>query len=288
MKREFICAQLEKMGIPECGFEILQDKAGVAVARVFSGDASVILKCFEDIPSRREIANYRLLESLSIPTLRIIDSSDAAMLMEDMSREGVYRLAEEADMRDADIAGKLAVWYRKLHDAGFAYVKEHGAGMYSEADLFSRENVERVKRLSHTENNPVWNLLEANFERIRNAIDMTPMTITYNDFYYTNMAVARDGKSAIMFDYNLLGKGHVYSDMRNVLSSLSAEAGEAFIEAYGAYDTGAEKSIDNVISPIVTLHMAYQREIFPKWAQESLDRLKNGYDGDIEKFIEMI
>ena len=35
-------------------------------------------------------------------------------------------------------------------------------------------------------------------------------TLTYNDFYYTNMMVAKDKSSALMFDYNLLGKGYVY------------------------------------------------------------------------------
>ena len=37
-------------------------------------------------------------------------------------------------------------------------------------------------------------------------------TLTYNDFYYTNLAVLKDGTSAIMFDYNLLGKGYAYAD----------------------------------------------------------------------------
>ena len=72
-----------------------------------------------------------------------------------------------------------------------------------------------------------------------------------------------------MFDYNLLGKGFVYTDLRNVTYSLSPEAGEAFLEEYGSFPT-EEILLDDVVSPIVALHMAFGRETFPAWGEEAL------------------
>lgn len=285
MNNDFVSEQLALMGISGARYDILRSKDGVTVVRVYTEDGARILKCFEDIPSRREISNYRLLRESGIPTLHIYEETEAALLMEDMEGQSGYRLAEEADMADTDVARKLAAWYRKLHEAGFAYVRAHGEGMYSETELFCEENIAEVRRRSGAQGLPVWRLIEENYERIRDIIRSTPMTLTYNDFYYTNMAVARDGSSAIMFDYNLLGKGHVYSDMRNVLSSLSEEAGRAFTDAYGPYDANVEKLIDDAISPIVTLHLAYGRREFPGWARESLEHLKNGYEDDIIRLL---
>lgn len=80
------------------------------------------------------------------------------------------------------------------------------------------------------------------------------------------MVVAKDTSSALMFDYNLLGKGYAYTDVRNILSSLSEEAGKAFLDEYGAFDP-MEKALDDVVSVVVTLYLACQRDVFPLWAQ---------------------
>ena len=285
MNSEFLIDQLAKLGINPEKYDVLQDKDGVTVARVFENDRSVILKCFEDEASRREMTNYRLLSELSVPTLNVLGMSDAAFVMEDIAVAGKYRLATEADMADVRVAKKLAEWYRKLHDSGKAYVAEHGAAIYSETGLFTFENIEYVMYKSGTQEKPVWRLIQDNYERIMAFINNTPMTLTYNDFYYTNMAVARDDSTAIMFDYNLLGKGHAFSDMRNVQYSLSKEAAAAFKEAYGEHDFRTEILIDDAVSPVVTLYMAYQRASFPGWAQESLKHVCGGYIGAIEQLL---
>jgi len=285
MNSDLFEQQLKLLGISSNGMEVLQDKAGITVARVCTPEGLRVLKCFEDMPSRREISNYRLLGELGIPTLRIFAATEAALLMEDMSSGGEYRMAAEADMADVQVAERLAGWYRRLHDKGFEYVKNCGSSMYSETDLFSMQNIENVMARSGTGSLPVWKLVMDNYKAIRNAIVNTPMTLTYNDFYYTNMAVARDGSSAIMFDYNLLGRGHVYSDMRNVCSSLSDEAGEAFRLAYGEHDMLIEKLIDDAVSPVVTLHLAYQRSVFPSWAGETLNDINGGYSEAIERLL---
>ena len=95
------------------------------------------------------------------------------------------------------------------------------------------------------------------------------------------MVVAKDKSAALMFDYNLLGKGYAYTDVRNVLSSLSEEAGKAFLDEYGMLDP-VEKALDDVVSVVVTLHLACQRDVFPWWAQALLDELNTTFIKKIE------
>ena len=95
------------------------------------------------------------------------------------------------------------------------------------------------------------------------------------------MVVAKDKSSALMFDYNLLGKVYAYTDVRNVLSSLSEEAGKAFLNEYGTFDP-IEKALDDVVSVVVTLYLACQRDEFPWWAQALLDELDTTFIEKIE------
>lgn len=144
--------------------------------------------------------------------------------------------------------------------------------MYDEADFFTIENIVCIKKKTGTQDAPAWALLEQNYDAINNLLRKTRRTLTYYDFYYTNMVVARDKSSALMFDYNLLGKGYAYTDVRNVLSSLSEEAGKAFIDEYGKFDP-SEKALDDVVSVVVTLYLACLRDEFPWWAQALLDEI---------------
>lgn len=101
-------------------------------------------------------------------------------------------------------------------------------------------------------------------------------TLTYNDFHYTNLVVARDGSAVLIFDYNLLGRGYVYSDIRNVCGHLgNEEARAAFRSAYGNYDE-KEIAVDDVVSALTSLHIACQRKSFPDWGRELLEMVKDG------------
>ena len=153
--------------------------------------------------------------------------------------------------------------------------------MYDEADFFTLENIASIKNKTETQDAPAWLLLEQNYTTISDLLRKARRTITYNDFYYTNMVVAKDKSSALMFDYNLLGKGYAYTDVRNVLSSLSEEAGKAFLDEYGMFDP-VEKALDDVVSVVVTLHLACQRDVFPWWAQALLDELNTTFIKKIE------
>ena len=78
-----------------------------------------------------------------------------------------------------------------------------------------------------------------------------------------------------VFDYNLLGEGYIYSDIRNVLYSLGDDAKSAFINEYGNYENELEVKLDNIISVIITLYFASLKETFPSWGKEYLEVLKN-------------
>lgn len=216
--------------------------------------------------------NYRLLASLDIPTIRVIASTDSALLLEDIDCSSTYRLGIEEDMSDSVVARRIAVWYKQLHSQGYSYVCQHGESMYDEADFFTIENIVCIKKKTETQDAPAWVLLEQNYDAINDLLRKTRRTLTYNDFYYTNMVVAKDKSSALMFDYNLLGKGYAYTDVLNVLSSLSEEAGKAFIDEYGKFDQ-SEKALDDVVSVVVTLYLACLRDEFPWWAQALLDEI---------------
>lgn len=239
---------LAEMGVGGMVTEILQQKDGVTVARVMTDDGPRVLKTFDKAEFAREIENYRLLGELGVPTLRIYGVTETALLMEDI-RESRWRLGREEDLHDPEVAWLLAGWYRALHQAGEGYLRENPeAGLYDEYELVTPEVLAEVRRKTGTGALPVWRYLEANFGWIEEAARQLGRTLAYNDFYYVNFAVARDKSAALMFDYNLLGKGTRYADVRNVLCSLSEEAGEVFREAYGFVPDPAEEAADGVMA----------------------------------------
>lgn len=276
--------ELNKLGITCDSFSILQDKDGVTVARIVSNEKSYVIKCFQKEEHKRELENYRLLASLGIPTIQVFASTDSALLLEDIDRSANYRLGAEEDMSDPAVARQIAVWYKQLHSQGYDYVCQYGEAMYDEADFFTIENIGCIKKKTRTQDAPAWVLLEQNYAAINDLLRKARRTLTYNDFYHTNMVVAKDKSSALMFDYNLLGKGYAYTDVRNVLSSLSEEAGKAFLDEYGDFNP-VEKTLDDVISVVATLNLACQRDVFPWWALALLDDVNTSFADKIKELL---
>ena len=282
---QFLHDQLSQMGITGDSISVLQDKDGITVSRIFSGTGSYILKSFQKPEHRREIVNYQLLRSFGIPTINVLAATDSALLLEDLDCSPVYRLGRKEDMDNPAVAGKLAEWYRVLHQRGYDYVAEHRNSLYDESDFFTLENIMLIASKTETENWSSWKLLQQHFHDIAQKLSKVRKTLTYNDFYYTNLAVARDNSFALMFDYNLLGKGMVVSDLRNVTYSLSPAAKEAFLTAYGSFNQ-TEALLDDIISPVVTLYLACQRPKFPEWAKEALCQIKNDLSDKIFQLLE--
>ena len=275
-----LCAAAAKMNLKISSLDILQQKEGVTVARLYCDGGPCIIKVFDRKDFCREIDNYRLLASLGIPTLRVIDSVDNALLLEDILQSNRYRLGIKEDLDSSAVARLAARWYRLLHQKGREYMEQNSGKIFYEKTFYdenaalTRDNIAEIRQKTDTARLSVWRLIDDNFARIRGWLDSLNRTLTYNDFYYTNLAVAGNGDYALMFDYNLLGRGYAYADIRNVCASLSEEAGQAFCEEYGEYDP-AEKAVDDVVSVLLTLHSACRKNSFPSWARGSLEEIKS-------------
>lgn len=284
---EYIREQLNRMALAATDISVLQDRNGIAVARIRCAGDSYVIKCFQKEEYRREMENYRLLTELGIPTIRVHAATDSALLLEDIACSTFWRLGTEEDLSDPEVARKLACWYKQLHRKGLQYVQWHGDAMYDESDYFTRENISMLMQRSGTEHASAWELLLENFDAICCALSRVPKTLNYNDFYYVNFIVAKDKSAALMFDYNLLGKGYACNDVMNVLFSLSDAAGAAFLDAYGSVDP-LERAIHSVVAPIVTLYLAYQYDELPWWAEGELNKIQTCYDRDIRHLLELI
>lgn len=261
---------------------LIRSKAGICVYRVESEGKKLILKVFEKEEDTREIQNYLILSELRVPTLPLLGYTENAILLPNVNMSGNYRLGRESDLSDPKTAKAIAKWYRTLHEKGSAYLSgmtedpSREASMYDESDVITLSNMKLIAEKTSTVHNILWQMIEKYYSQIRSRIDALPRTLTYNDFYWTNLIVSKDQKSAFMFDYNLLGKGIAYGDIRNVTSSLSMEAADAFREEYGDHIPAEEKRADAFMAPLVTLFGACKCDSFPSWAEPSLKELKSG------------
>lgn len=265
-----------ELGLRNPIYSLIRAKAGISLYRVKSEGKSLVLKVFEKQEDAREIENYRILSSLGIPTLPLLGAAQNAILLPDVEASSEYRLGAENDLSDPQVARAIAKWYRELHTKGRSFLADNRIPMYDESDVITLTNLELVEEKTDTKDEDLWRVIREHFNMIRSRIDALPRTLTYNDFYWTNLIVSKDRKRAFMFDYNLLGKGIAYGDIRNVTSSLSHEAADVFLEEYGNDIAEEQIKADAFMAPLVTLFLACAREDFPSWANASLMELKNG------------
>lgn len=87
------------------------------------------------------------------------------------------------------------------------------------------------------------------------------------------MIVKKDLSEALMFDYNLLGKGNFISDIHDVTYWFSQEHRDLFLSVYGEVEEDL-KCLDKICAPIVSLYSAMKRESFPDWTREALEKLQ--------------
>jgi len=126
----------------------------------------LIIKHFSKPGHRREIGNYRILQSLGIPTPRVIAQSRKTLLLEDLS-VGAYRLATEGDMDDPAVGALVAAWYRQLHEKGREYAQTHE--LYDECELLTPENLALIGEKTGAKEFPIWPLLKEAMPRVREA-----------------------------------------------------------------------------------------------------------------------
>ena len=270
---------------PLTQFELIREKSGVYVYRCLYGGVPAVVKYFENESDRREILNYQILQRHGIPTIQTFAFGKASLVMEDILSSAIWRLGEAPDLKDATVASNLARWYFTFHENG-ANVPELD-NLYFEYDWITKANLLKLAdKLPET--TALCQFLVAQYEKLHALIYKPMFTLTYNDFYWVNFVVRKDSTAAMMFDYNLLGKGYRFSDFRNVCSSLSGPAGDAFRAEYeglylakhGHSRSQAEKleqDIDEVLSPLFSLMVAcFDREHFPDWALEEKQKAEDG------------
>ena len=262
---------------PVEALSLIRAKDGVHVYRALYGGVPVVMKHFEREGDRREILNYRILQCRGVPTLRVLACGLSTLCMEDIGASESWRLGAAEDMADIDVAAGLAHWYFALHENG-TDVPELDA-LYAEYDAITRKSLAMLmERLP--EARATFQYMLERFDELRHMIDSPSYTLTYNNFYWVNLAVRNDRRAAMMFDFNLMGKGYRFADIRNVCSALSETAGAAFVDAYNDLyiqkhghsreaEEDIERQVDELASPLFSLISAYAREDFPAWADNA-------------------
>lgn len=265
------------------GLRLLREKAGVYVYHCVYDGLPAIAKYFEHTGDRREIHNYRLLTAHCVPTIPTYVLGESVIVMEDIGASETWRLGVAEDMADPLVGEALAHWYFALHEAGEKLPQLQS--LYFEYDAITRENLEALReKLPGAQ--ALFTCLLERLDALQALIRQPACTLTYNDFYWTNFIVRKDKQAALMFDYNLLGRGWRYGDFRN-LRSLSDAAYQAFTRQYRrlyadrhgpekTLDTQMEKRIDAVAAPLFELISAFAQDTFPGWAEETRQAALDG------------
>jgi len=269
---------LSAMGLEQARLELLRDKDGVALYRVYPAQGSMVLKVFEQEAYAREIDCYELLASLGIQTIKVLAKTGRALLMEDLLNSDSFRLGKETDCSDPGVMGNLGAWYRQLHGKGRPYLaaQTDPRRFYSELDEFTQDNIQQAPLWTQTAENPFWNRLTASYDAIEAWLLQAEMTLCYNDFHWDNLAVSKDDSSAFMFDYNFLGRGLAASDLSNALCFSDEQGKAAFMAAYQLNISPQERVMESLLSPVTSLLIAMRQNRKPAWAQEIIKGIISG------------
>ena len=279
-----IGVSLGKLGVPAGEIrrvETISVRPGRRLYRIRTHKGSYVLKSFPVGNPGNEIKGYSLLRQLGVPTLEVIAMTETDLLLEDLTCSETWRLANEPDAGDRHVGRAVARWYWHFHEKGSALAAS-GSGLppflKREEDLLDRAGIESAGRALGLSRLDSWRLAADHIDLLKRSLSDFGTTLNYNDFHWTNLALSRKsgpGMEAIVFDYDLLGIGTRYSDVRNAVGSLSGEAIAGFQEVYGSVDPG-EKTLDRPLATLYALVSAARMVTFPKWAEESRQTVLNG------------
>jgi len=265
--------------------QLIRSKDGVHVYRGIHDGRPAILKQFDNEKDRREILNYRILQRHGIPTIKTFLLGIDSLIMEDIDASDDWRLGVEGDVADAEVTKSLAQWYFTFHEAG-ANVPELQTLFFEFDDITEDSLAMLITKLPEAAETFLY--IQKRYDKLRKMIYTPTFTLTYNDFHWSNFVVRKDKTAAMMFDYNLLGKGYRLSDFRNVCWAMSDEAKKAFMDTYNGLFLQkhghsrqeaeiTERRIDDVAATLYTLIYAFNnRDSFPGWAQGSKDEAVSG------------
>lgn len=271
---DFLLNELDKIGAIPDKIEEIRSKDGIYLYRVRCKTNTFVLKYFDKTQDPREPEYYTLLAQAGVPTLAVIGMTDRAIAMEDLNISPRWRLGVEEDLNDFVTPRNLAQWYRTLHDAS-GLILPNKENWYSEYGLLTEENLRETAYRIDIGAIETWDFIIEHLDRIIGLIEKMDPVVNYNDFYYTNLAVGRNGREAMMFDYNFMGKGYRAADLRNVCASMKPKGASAFLECYGPI-AEYEYRVDDVMSTLTTLAMAAKREKLPWWAEEPIQSVRSG------------
>lgn len=264
--------ELWEMDLPQdAPLRLVREKNGIAVCRVQLPERACILKYFADPADRREITAYQFLGFAGIPTIPLLLYTKKALLLADLRGHEQLRPARTADLLDPERIRFLAKWYKALHRAGRSAGDLPGFGR--ETDALTLEGLRLLRE--RFGDYPGASLLERRLPRLRERLASLGETLLYNDFALENLAAGRAQKFLFPYDYNCMGWGYPFADVRNVCRSLSAEMGAVFRQSYGA-SSPAEVQADAVAAPLIALIHACALPDFPEWAASSRDALLSG------------
>ncbi len=259
---------------------MMSNKHGNIVYRLKYENKYYVLKCYTN-ENNREIKFYELLKSLKIPTLKVIATSESAILLESIDHSIDKRIAKNKDLEDEDVVIALACWYRELHRKGKEYIKEKSVEPFflDELSYITSTSLETLTSVYKLINAPGWKLVLNRYQEVIDYAKKLPQTFNYNDFSHLNMVIARN--SVLMFDFHLMGYGMAYCDVRNVLTALSNNSRKVFLYYYGEYSE-EEKMLDDPLSILTALSISLNFERKPLWAKELIELIFSG--GFIYKF----
>ncbi len=266
--------------------DTLSEEHGHRVWRVVTAERSYILKWLPE-KEAKEVQGYLLMQEIGVPTLPLYGNTAQALLLEDLGRSEEWRLAVAVDVERAAVGRAVARWYQLLHHAGEEFLAQKGRPGFltRETDELSPETLLATGRRFGLSGYPAWGLAIEQIELLKAAVGKLSVTLNYNDFYWTNLALSRQEEGelkAIVFDYHLLGIGMRFSDCRNVAGSLSGAARSAFWDTYGEIDP-REQLLDRPLSTLYGLYEAARMAKFPPWAEGCREQAASG---ELEREIE--
>ena len=175
LENNLLVSELKKMNIIPTSIEFIRNKDGVHTYGVSENEKHYFFKYFEKLEFRREITNYKTLRDLYIPTISLVGFTDSSLLLEDINYSK-YRLCTEEDLQNTLIIKLISKWYKKLHINGLNY--SHKNDLYSELDLFSRENLKFLLDNNDIEQIPILEVIYKKYEFFRNHINSLETTLT--------------------------------------------------------------------------------------------------------------
>lgn len=240
-----------------------------------------VLKWFRSSANNKEIQVYSLLELCGINTLPVYGCTERAILLEDLQSSAEWRLANDSDMKQAETGKAVANWYLDLHRAGRSALKDISGSKTFLApwvNIITRRALQYAADVFDLKDEKVWGTVFRSFEILKAKYLKYPQTFNYNDFAAENLALSRvkdQPLRAVIFDYDQFTTGLVYSDFRNVLSSLTGEAVAAFRQNYGPVNE-SERYLDKPLDTLHGLIIASQRNNKPSWVEPLIKTVSSG------------